>query len=459
MTISPFADECMKKEKEESEAFLRQFFQCYFMDRDAEQTLPMLSEQVIFIGIAAQEKAIGRGAFLRLLAQQLEPPATQRQYELLDFVQIPCGPHSWNCFVDMETRSFTDQGVQLRCSVQLTVALHWEGDRWLIDMLHASEASAQHCRKEVSSASFIEQTAQRFKGTPNDALWSLIDQIVPGGVVGQYIADGFPLVFANEQFFKMTGFRNYDEFHSNIGGQFIDGIHPQDRGLVTEKIQTALTMGKQYEVEYRIQQKDGGYLWVHNIGRKTFWHDGREAIISVLIDISRQVDERQKLELENGIDSLTGVYNRKGAGQRISQITEEDTRWLYCIIDLDNFKKVNDVYGHKQGDQILCYVADQLKSCFGQMGIVYRMGGDEFAMFIPQYDDMETIAIQIHQVMEEYAGFLQEECPNTESTLSVGGIYGKGRPDVEEIYERADKNLYRVKDNGKAGICLTMIGM
>lgn len=444
-----------ERERWEISVFLHQFYQRYLVDHDTAFALSVLSANIVFVGAKANEKAVGCEEFLNILQKHLQNVDRKCEYKLLDFVQVPCGAHCWNCFVEMDTQYVTKQGQLLGCNVRMNFALHKENEQWLIDMLHVSEA-ANHKQKAQSLQS-VDHAVKRFTGSFQDALWKLLDQIVPGGVVGEYLSEGFPLLFANEQFLKMAGYQDHEQFHREIGGLILNSIHPSDQKQVVETIQKALSSGNQYEVDYRMRRQDGSYLWVHDIGRKAVWDDGRAAVISVLIDISNQVDERKKLELESGVDALTGVYNRKGAERRIIRWVKEDTRWLYCIIDLDNFKQVNDIYGHKQGDQVLRYVANRLQKSFGDMGTVYRMGGDEFALFIPEYDTVEWVVGEIRRVMQEYYELLQKECPNTKSTLSIGGVYSQGFPDKGDVYEQADHNLYQIKGNGKAGICLTML--
>ena len=107
-----------------------------------------------------------------------------------------------------------------------------------------------------------------------------------------------------------------------------------------------------------MRKQDGTYLWVHDIGRRTVSSDGRDAIISVLVDISQQINTQTHLLQEASNDPLTGVYNRKGGKERITHAVQTTSDYVFFMVDLDNFKQVNDIYGHEQGDRVLCYIAE-----------------------------------------------------------------------------------------------------
>lgn len=454
MTGSFLGEMELNKERREAEDFLHAFYERYFIERELGQILTMLAEDVVSVGVSAKT-SFGRAEFAEWMQKELEAMPGPQPYRVLHTKLRGCGPHSWVSFAELEVRISVDERREALYDMRLTIVLHKEEGAWQIDSLHTSEMPLQRGDGQLLSLQFIEQREKPFPRGRQDALNQIISQLMPGGIISSYIEEGFPLLTANEQLLQMAGYVSYEELHADTAGLLINSIHPEDQQLVIERINTALSCGKQFEVEYRMKRQDGSYIWVHDLGRKTQGEGGRGTIISVRVDISENMDERRKLELETGIDALTGVYNRKGAAKQIAQTMSEGVFWIYCIVDLDNFKKVNDIYGHKQGDRILCYIADQLKGCFSHPGTVYRLGGDEFALFIPEYSDLESIMVQLQQVMEEYAWFLWEECPNTNSTLSIGGVYSSGRQDMELIYEKADRNLYQVKKSGKGKLCLT----
>ena len=129
-------------------------------------------------------------------------------------------------------------------------------------------------------------------------LLEIIGQIMPGGILGGYMEEGFPLYVANERMLRMLGYDNCEEFEQEIFGCILNCIHPDDRAFVSRERETIPNLGDQYEIQYRMLKKDGSYLWIHDIGRRTLSADGRDAIISVIIDITRQMQAQATLETE-----------------------------------------------------------------------------------------------------------------------------------------------------------------
>ena len=132
---------------------------------------------------------------------------------------------------------------------------------------------------------------------------------MPSGIIGSYMEEGFPLYVVNDTLLNMTGY-TYDEFVKTTGGLVINSIHEEDAKRVSERI--FQSTGDGYSIKYRIRKKDGNYIWVYDIGRKITVEDDRAVVISVLVDISNEIQNRYRLMEESYKDFLTGIYNRRG---------------------------------------------------------------------------------------------------------------------------------------------------
>lgn len=430
-------------------AFLDLFFQRYLVERDSGRTLELLSDQIYSVGTGEEEMAVGKEAFAQLLYTEFAQLPDPIFYTIRDYVQNERAPGCWDCCCRMELQITLPDGTQTLYHTRLTAGLHWDGTRFLMDTMHASEASKYQETGEFFPLKFISRGMKALSRETRHELMELIEQIMPGGIVGGYMEEGFPLYVANERLLEMAGYENYEDFDADIQGLVINSIHPEDRAFVTAEIQALLTLGTQYEMEYRMKKKDGSYFWVHDIGRKTVAADGRDAIISVLIDVSQQVSTKARLEYAALSDPLTGVFNRKGGQARMTEAMKVPGSYLFFMLDLDNFKQVNDLYGHKQGDEILCFVARHLTESFRKTDIICRMGGDEFAVFIGDCGNVPVIQRKIQHLMEDYRQTVQERYPAARSTLSVGGVYGYKSRTFAELYQLADTVLYEVKNDRK----------
>lgn len=151
-----------------------------------------------------------------------------------------------------------------------------------------------------------------------------------------------------------------------------------------------------------------------------------------------------------GRDYLTGVLNRQLGETKIKEYLQNGDGAL-VIIDLDNFKEVNDTFGHQMGDHVLKQVADVLNA-YGNQHIVFRMGGDEFVMFVRGAVSEEDTKPLIDGIMDFFYARCEKDAILAHTSLSIGIVLSaqEGR-EYEELFRCADRALYFVKQNGKGG--------
>lgn len=160
-------------------------------------------------------------------------------------------------------------------------------------------------------------------------------------------------------------------------------------------------------------------------------------------------------------DALTGLANRRSFADAIERELDRVARSgdvaLLLMVDIDHFKKVNDVHGHLVGDEVLKQVAARIVSCVRPMDTVARFGGEEFAVVLPNcsYSYGLTVAERIRESM---ANSPVEVSPHLSLalTVSVGGAYAPQwiRSEAAIWIERADRQLYRAKREGRNTVCL-----
>lgn len=158
-----------------------------------------------------------------------------------------------------------------------------------------------------------------------------------------------------------------------------------------------------------------------------------------------------KKELYDLIDPLTDVYQKASFISMVNkELKKEEPRDFYfCIIDIDNFKTINDSYGHKIGDEILTYVADILKMTF-KNGAVGRYGGDEFISICFEPNDFESIWNILHKMGKDIRNISSKyEMPINISVTTGISRYKIDGKTFDELFVKADKALYRGKRKGK----------
>jgi diguanylate cyclase (GGDEF)-like protein len=177
--------------------------------------------------------------------------------------------------------------------------------------------------------------------------------------------------------------------------------------------------------------------------------------------VIRRVADRQYLLHQAGqkefyqemsiIDGLTGIYNRRHLDEILRREIERAKRYSQSIsilmIDIDDFKKYNDTKGHPAGDELLKKLADFLVQSIRVVDIVFRYGGEEFVVLLPQ--TLKQGAVEVAKRL------LNLERQNIPATISIGlAAYPEDGKDKDDLIAKADSALYQAKHLGKDRICL-----
>lgn len=178
-------------------------------------------------------------------------------------------------------------------------------------------------------------------------------------------------------------------------------------------------------------------------------------------EIARLEQEIKSLREQVNIDPLTHLYNRRYFTQSIYQESERTQRTglptSLVLIDIDFFKKINDVYGHQQGDQVLEYIAKSIDQNCRKIDIPCRYGGEEFAIILPSTP--LNIAVQVSSRLREIISSLVIETQDGEkqttnqikitASFGIASMEHQKQCSVEQLIELADKHLYLAKESGR----------
>ena len=156
----------------------------------------------------------------------------------------------------------------------------------------------------------------------------------------------------------------------------------------------------------------------------------------------------EHLNFKASHDELTGAYNRAGYDLLVSSMDLSSTYLI--LIDVDNFKTINDTYGHEIGDKVLVKVMNTLKNNFRSDDYICRMGGDEFVVLAVHATQMQhhLLETKINQINLELAD-TKDDLPAT--SISAGIVHGVPEKSVESLLHEADEALYETKHRGKHG--------
>lgn len=178
-----------------------------------------------------------------------------------------------------------------------------------------------------------------------------------------------------------------------------------------------------------------------------------EDMCSRISRILQMTERRKVLPDMSSRDSFTDLFNRKYMENMLNETDNRDAKGIFLLLDIDNLKKVNDTFGHETGNEVLLNFVRVLNEEAGKEGTICRIGGDEFAVYIPRKYDKESLKKIIRRLIAvteyETNGQLSKSC---DFRISVSiGIAEKPEDGncFIELYSAADKALYYVKQNGK----------
>jgi len=180
----------------------------------------------------------------------------------------------------------------------------------------------------------------------------------------------------------------------------------------------------------------------------------QRAMVIIARDISLERDLMQRLEALIITDPLTGLLNRRGFYQAVesalARIQRSGDRLAVLYLDLDGFKRINDSLGHDAGDELLCRVAEQLRTGLRSYDSLARLGGDEFTVLLDSLDHPRDAARVAEKLMKQISARQQIKGESFSITASVGiASYPECGEDVESLLRAADMAMYEAKRNGR----------
>jgi len=205
-----------------------------------------------------------------------------------------------------------------------------------------------------------------------------------------------------------------------------------------------------------------GVTRYYNFYKATFMSESNEAlgIIGIMMDITDIHNQEEKLKYLASTDSMTNLFNRRyltESSESLCCLAKRNKSDISIImLDIDNFKNINDMHGHKMGDEVIILLAQLLKKHSRKSDIVCRWGGEEFVMLLPD-TNLEgglRISQKIRKLVENLVINLEDN-QELKYTVSIGvsQINCKTDFNIDSSIDRADKALYKAKASGRNKVC------
>ena len=243
-------------------------------------------------------------------------------------------------------------------------------------------------------------------------------------------------------------------------------IHPDDKARLAHCIQTALAGASEYHVEFRIFTKDTGQLrYIDSRGSSVVDANGKPTNIRGFDwDITERMRATERIQELAYFDQLTGLPNRTLLADRLKQAVTASSRsgifGALLLIDLDDFKTLNDTQGHDIGDLQLKQAAKRLSTCVREGDTAARVGGDEFVVILAGLNTNEVEAaayteVVAAKILAALGQPYQLGAVSHTSTASIGATLFRGQGvNMEELMKQADLAMYRAKDAGRNAVRL-----
>ncbi len=258
------------------------------------------------------------------------------------------------------------------------------------------------------------------------------------GLLFEYYPDSDTMIFSynfpdNK---KRREISNYSEFM--VTSPLVHSSHQQK---FKDALWGACEKETEGNLEYLSLVSGGGYRWHNTHYKSVADEDGKIlSVMGLIEDIHEEKMEKNNLNIRAERDGLTNLYRKETVFEKMDEYLKENPEgeFFFIIIDLDDFKNINDKYGHQYGDEVLKKVAKDIIGLFGETGILGRFGGDEFVILTRDMAkcDVEKQLNKLKETNRFSAGVVQW-CPGE---------------CIKDIFDRADHGMYQVKASNKNGI-------
>lgn len=303
--------------------------------------------------------------------------------------------------------------------------------------------SLQNLKDEIEERKIIENNLK----LSEDQHRTLLENI-PIGVFRT--AMNGDIITANKAAYEMFGF-SMSEAHlfTNIRSQY---LHPEQREKVLQLINENQEV-IDFEIEFK--RRNGRRFWssvtCHLLKDE---NSGEMTLDGTIEDITERKLASDQLRYIATHDRVTELPNRVLFEDRLKhalKIADRNaTKVVVLLLDLDNFKSVNDAFGHKQGDRLLNLIGQRLLTCVRSSDTVSRFGGDEFTILLEGITQLDTTHLILEKILAAVSEPVTLNNAEVYVTCSIGvSAYPINGHNADELIQNADHSLYKVKDNGK----------
>jgi diguanylate cyclase (GGDEF)-like protein/PAS domain S-box-containing protein len=283
-------------------------------------------------------------------------------------------------------------------------------------------------------------------------LQTLLDGI--DAVVMEAAMPGYQFTYVSREAENLMGYTVEQWLQPNF---WAEHVAPEDRGWLEETIASHFAKGDSFTVDFRMVHQQGHSLWVRAINSVEQDDSGRAVIRGLLLDISEQKTAEDRIVYLAEHDALTGLINRRRFQKELERSIAYAQRYqqqgAILLVDLDQFKYINDTYGHQYGDEYLLDVSRRLERVLRRTDILGRLGGDEFGVIIPKctLDEVRTVGMALLGALAQEN--LEQGGKVVPVSASIGiALFPSQSAVPSDLLAKADAAMYTAKRRGRGQV-------
>lgn len=245
---------------------------------------------------------------------------------------------------------------------------------------------------------------------------------------------------------RVTGFPPEHYRHGGYAGH----VHPDDMpGLTDALTRVYADPGSEHIALARIQHADGDWRWMESTLRDFRDKPAVGGVVATFRDVTERLRAQERLAYDAEHDELTGLINRATFRRELDRLAAKGEPPAVLFVDLDDFKPINDTYGHRYGDEVLVAVAGKLRRSISGADLAARIGGDEFAIALTPPACPDRAAAVAERLLAEMSAPVTVDGEVFVVRASVGiAVPEDGRTAVADLLHRADLAMYAAKRRG-----------
>ena len=351
----------------------------------------------------------------------------------LEFTDLTTAPERLRD-VSVLSNDFHSKNHWCRCSFYV---MNRDDDGSVIDAIFAVQYIDKEKKKELEYSRALKRALEN----QNEIYAEMLHMQGCGVIASRTDNDGIMTMNgAAQQLFGVTG----------EGAKLCDVLKPiisdNNAGIFAKLNELCETPGE-CSFEFAVENSSGGLVYVKATARTVTLACGDRIMIITLMDITDKKKLENRLIVLSEIDALTSISNRGSGERRAEKLINSGVKGMFCLLDVDKFKSINDSFGHTVGDKALIEIADCLRRSFTGSDVVMRLGGDEFAVYAVGVETERQGAEKIAQFIANVDMICIPEMGDRKVTVSMGAVICQGAGvKFDQLYPMADHAMYTCKN-------------